>query len=278
MSNPLLKFYRIPGICTTVPSKGKHQPDGNTKMSLSQEVEVYPMRTADEMLLKSPDALISGNALEMMLQSCIPGVADVRALPYNDVDALLVAIRSVSYGEQLTIGDACPECNEEQTFDINLPFLLETMTFLKDEYVVELGEMKVHMRPLTLGEHAVMTRRMYNEARRMKEETSVEGLTDDERVEINSKALARMQAMNLDMVSLSIKKVLTPDGEVSDQDYIREFVADAPRSWVSKMEHCVKEITNAGIPKSKTVVCGNCEHEWETSLIFDPTSFFNISS
>ena len=277
MTNPLAKFYRIPGLNTTLPSKGLHQPKGNVTMTLTGEVEVHPMKASDELLLKSPDALISGKALESMIQSCVPGVSDVRALPYNDVDALLVAIRSVTYGEQMEIVDACPECEEEQTFEINLPFMLETMTFLEEEYEVKLADyMTVFLRPLTFAENALITKRMFEEAKKLQSDLASEDMSDDQKNAVNADAFNRMHSLNLDMLALSIEKVVTPDGTTTEYEHINDFVKNAPMSWFKAMEEKIREITLVGINKVKHVQCGACAHEWDTNVVFDPANFFKI--
>lgn len=279
MTNPLAKYYRIPGISVNIPSRGKYQPEGNVEFTISGEVEVSPMKASDELLLKSPDALISGKALESMLISCVPGVKDVRALPYNDVDALLVAIRAATYGNMLEISDTCPECEEDQTFDIDISNMIGRMAFLNESYTIEVMEgVVVHMRPLTFAENSVIGKRLFEETKRVQFETKAEGLTDDDRNDIASRAYNRMHELNLHIISQSIEKVVTPDDEVTDFDDIYDFVTNSPIKWFKELENLVKEITAVGVHKSAVVQCGNCQHDWETDIVFDPASFFKIGS
>ena len=62
--DPLAKYYRMPGVHVRLPSNGAFMPPGSVQFTVTGEVPIYPMRAADELLLKSPDALMSGYAIE----------------------------------------------------------------------------------------------------------------------------------------------------------------------------------------------------------------------
>lgn len=279
MTNPLAKYFRVPGVSVKIPSNGKYQPEGNIKFSMTGELDVYPMKASDELLLKSPDALISGQALENMISSCVPNVSDVRALPNNDVDTLFVAIRAATYGNELEINDVCPKCESEQTFIIDIGYMITSMTFLEEAYDLQLNDfMTVTLRPLTFAENSKVSRIMFEETKKMQVEINREDITPEQKDSLNAAAYAKMHALNIEVLAMSIDKVTTPEHVVTDFDDIHEFVANAPMGWFKQLEDKVKEITSVGISKSAVVQCGSCEHEWETEIVFDPASFFKISS
>ena len=77
-------------------------------MPQSGEVGVYPMTAKDEMLLKTPDALLNGEATVTVIQSCIPAIKNAWAMPSIDCDAALMTIRMATYGNKMTVPITVP--------------------------------------------------------------------------------------------------------------------------------------------------------------------------
>jgi hypothetical protein len=61
------------------------------------------MTTKDEITLKTPDALLNGQGVVNVIESCCPAIKDAWAMPSIDVDATLIAIRIASYGNQMDL-------------------------------------------------------------------------------------------------------------------------------------------------------------------------------
>ena len=85
----------------------------------SGEYPVYAMTAKDEILFKTPDALLNGQATVDVIQSCMPNVKDAWKAPSIDMDAMLVAIRMASYGELLPMKGMIPGTDIEKDFDLN---------------------------------------------------------------------------------------------------------------------------------------------------------------
>ena len=102
-NNPLKKYFRQPKIYLSLPSKGKYYPPGALEMTESGELPVYAMTAKDELLFKTPDALLNGEATVEVIRSCIPAIKNPWMMPSIDSDAVLIAIRLATYGEKLEI-------------------------------------------------------------------------------------------------------------------------------------------------------------------------------
>ena len=103
MTNPLRQYFRRPALYLTLPSRGKFYPEGALEMPENGELAVYPMTAIDEITSKTPDALFNGNAVPEIIKSCVPGIKDPWAVPSVDMDAILVAIRAATNGNDLEI-------------------------------------------------------------------------------------------------------------------------------------------------------------------------------
>ena len=98
-SNPLQKYFRQPKLYISLPSKGAFYPIGALEMPENKEVPVYAMTAKDELVFKTPDALLNGQATVEVIKSCIPAIKDPWNIPSIDLDTILVAIRMATYGE-----------------------------------------------------------------------------------------------------------------------------------------------------------------------------------
>ena len=99
--NPLRKYFRQPKVYITLPSKGKFYADGAIELPESGEFPVFAMTAKDELTMKTPDALLNGQATVDVIKSCIPAIKNPWSMPSIDLDAVLIAIRIATYGEMM---------------------------------------------------------------------------------------------------------------------------------------------------------------------------------
>merc|ERR1711991_178386 len=102
-------------------SKGIYYTQGNVVQDNQfTNIPVFGMNTMDEIMLKTPDALFSGQATVNIIKRCIPILTNPWALVGFDIDYVLMAIRIASYGEQMPITSNCPKCSTENETEIAL--------------------------------------------------------------------------------------------------------------------------------------------------------------
>lgn len=278
--NPLLKYYRTPGISVKLPSMGRFQDEGNVSFTATGDVPVLPMRAADEMLMKSPDALMSGLALEETIKSCCPSIKDPAQLPTPDVDVLLLAIRAATYGNNMTVDADCPKCETENEYEFDVATILETITPLEDEYVVRLSdELTVYLRPFTFRINTQASTLVFHETRKLQllDSQEIKPSVEQRQIIVNH-SYKSLNDMNIQMVAECVERVITPEGPVTDKKHIQDFVNNIEQGWVAKLEDVLKKINDSGVNKHHNVTCNKCKHEWETIVEFDPTTFFARSS
>ena len=58
--NPLMKHFRQPKLYIDLPSKGLFYPQGTLELTEDGKVAVYAMTAKDEIMIKTPDALLNG--------------------------------------------------------------------------------------------------------------------------------------------------------------------------------------------------------------------------
>jgi hypothetical protein len=270
--NPLARYFRAPGINVTLPTGGAFLPEGSISFDMDGKIQVLPMTAEVELLMKSPDALMSGFAIEQMIRSCVPGIQVPRQVSTPDLDVILLAVRAASFGSKMEIDIKCPSCGEETTFACDLPTVLDTVKEMPREIPVRLSaDVIVYLRPFTLENSTKISLTTYYEARALQQ---VEEASDEVRTAKMNESYHRMARLSSDVTADSILYVAVPEGVVQDRAAIVEFMRNIPSEWTKKIDAALKELGSYGIDRSLAVACPSCQHEFSTQLEFDPSSFF----
>jgi len=276
IANPLAKYFRVPGVHIQLPTRGAFMPPGSIEFTMNDDLPVYPMRAADELLLKSPDALMSGYAIEKLLESCVPSIKAPRLVSSPDLDVLLLAIRAATYGETIETATTCPACGAETVMHTALPHLITNMTTIEPENPVRLSdEIVAYMRPYNLTNATVLGVASFEEMRKIQ---AVETAESSIRLKQMNQSMEHIGQLTIRLLSDCIIKMVIPEGIVSDPEMIREFVDNISKQWSDRLQAKLDEINSGGINKNLDIKCPKCNHEWQSQIEFDPATFFAAAS
>ena len=167
MSSFLQKYKRQPKLFIDLPSQGKWYDDTIIQDGKIDSIPVFGMTAMDEILLKTPDALFSGEATAQVIQSCIPNILDPWRLVGYDIDFVLIAIRIATYGETLPVVVECPKCTEKSDADVNLQNLLGLFANYEIEQTFNMGELTFILHPITYRETTDFTIEAYTTERQL---------------------------------------------------------------------------------------------------------------
>jgi hypothetical protein len=276
--NPLSKYFRKPGVHTGLPTGGRFFADGEVEFSANNELPIYPMTAADEIIVKNPDMLLNGEALDHLFHSCVPGIKTPRKISIPDMDVLLLAIKLASYGDDLTIGSECPACKGKVEPVLSIRELLATVKALPENSDVRLGdELVVRVKPHDFNSKTILDMAAFEERQMFKHLLGNEDITDAERGKLFNQSFSKFATLNLDLVAKCVMSVTTPDGEFTDQDMIKELILNLDKNSVKLITDMVETLGESGMQKEITIHCPveECKHEWQSALVFDPTTFFD---
>lgn len=275
-TNPLLDYSRREIVFLNLPSAGE---DGKS-------IGVKPMTAKDELLFKTPDALLNGESITKVLISCCMGITDPYKMPINDVDALLLAVRLASYGEEMDVTLICSECETENLFEAPIRQCLDNMEFLDSVNNVTVSEtsggFKVSIRPYTFKQSVDESLKQFNESKALSYLIS-----DDEEMSLKDQknyndAITRIANFNISLLAESIIEMHDTDGNKIDvtKENIETWVEDLPLKDANLIIDEIKRINSIGIKKDIHAICQNseCGHEWDAELSFDPSYFFGKGS
>lgn len=281
--NPLAQYYRKPGTYIELPSGGRYYKFA-PKLSDTGELAVYPMTAKDELALKNPDALLNGEALKQVIASVCPDIQNVSEIPAPDIDAILVAMRMTSYGDdmELDVSHGC-EASEgrSQRVTVGLGSVLSTSRSIPETLgTVSLANgVVVSLRPYTLEAQSKLLRVQFNTMRSLQGAEANENSTIEQKADIANRGYDQLVALSQDILAASIISVTLPDGNsVTNYAHILDWVRNLDRASNERLDEEIKAFGKFGITRTLEVTCNHCSNKFTTDMLFDPTNFFNVGS
>jgi hypothetical protein len=278
-NNPLKQYFRTAELYTKLPSGTQYYTTDVVDFNEDGEVGVSPMTAKDEVLLKNPDALLNGQAISTVIASCVPGVKKPTHLLSVDVEALMVAIRHASFGDEIELDIECPKCKHKNHFALGIQQTLSSMTTLEDEYKIGTkGGLAIHIRPSTYQEVVKGYKAQfenYKIAKLLKDDS----LSEDARITAYSSAFTKLSEMNAELVCDSIVKVVIAQDnqEVTDREHIVEFIQEMDQHVFKDISKTLADINSKGVQKEFDAKCEKCEHNWKAEIDLNPVNFFTDS-
>lgn len=223
-ANPLASYMRQPKIYITLPSGGNFWTPGSLEMTETGEFPVYSMTARDELLFKTPDALLNGQSIVDVIQSCMPNVKNAWDCPTLDLDTILIAIRLATYGEKMPFKHNVPVINEEVEYELDLKILLNQQQ--ANHWVEQIAispEFIIYVKPLTY-KHLTQTSIKGFETSRIMSMVNDDSIPEEQKLEMFGTSFRNLTKVTIDLTADSIYKIVTPDSEVTDPKFISEFV------------------------------------------------------
>lgn len=275
-SNPLVKHFRQPSIYFRLPSKGQYWPTKSLELPPNGELGVMSMTTKDEITLKTPDALLNGQGVVNVIQSCCPSIKNAWDMPSIDVDATLIAIRIASYGNQMDFAAKCPHCDQSHDYAIDLGKTLASISTPDYSIPLAVNELKIHVHPQAYFSLNKTNMIAFEEQQILR---SLAGMEDDPQgaKEQFDQHIAKVIELNIELLASSTKAIETQDGTVvTDPTYISEFYNNADNKIIKKVQGYLLELSNQAAIKPVDVNCLNseCEKQFPVNITFDYASFF----
>ncbi len=279
-SNPLNKYFRQPAIYVSLPS-GTDYPPHVVTPTQTGELGVMPMAAKDEIRFKTPDALMNGQGVVDVIQSCVPEIKDAWQIKSYDLDTILVAIRIATYGETMDINFTVPGANENVSHSVNLPAILDELKAVKVDGHITLDDgLKITVRPLTYKD---MTTTSLQTFQQQKMYTAIQDsqLSDDEKAKRFNDAFKTLTDLNSSILLKNMQTITMPDGtEITDPTHIKEFVDNANTTLIKEIEQKLTALRGQGAVKplklkaTEDQIKKGAPASYEVPVTFDTANFF----
>jgi hypothetical protein len=275
--NPLASFYRQPKIYVKLPSKGEFYSPGSLDVSANGEYPVYAMTAKDELLFKTPDALLSGQSTVELIKSCIPAITNPWAMPNIDLDFALIAIRIATYGDKMEVGCNCPHCEAENSYDIDLTAWFSVFNNFTYEKDIPIDQLTVHVRPYTYRE-VTKTAIQTMEQQRIFQIINDDTLSDEVKLERFGISFIKLTELTVDIIADCITAIDAPEGTVTDKAMIKDFIANCAKDVFEKIQNHVVQMKDNIQFEAQNVTCGECSKTFSLPITMDQANFFAVKS
>jgi len=275
--NPLASYFRQPKLYIKLPSQGKYYPEGSLDVSEIGEYAVYAMTAKDELMLKTPDALMNGQATTEVIKSCIPAIKNPWQMPSIDIDAVLIAIRIATYGENMEFTSTCPKCRHFNELVFNLLGYLDHAHEFTYENEIDISPLKVFIKPYSYKE-ITRTNIKTLEQRKIMDIVNDNSLSEEEKLEQFGESFVKLTQLTVDVIAGCIERIETPEGIVDDSVLIKEFIENSDKSTFNAINERITDLKEKIALKSQHTKCQECEHEYDIDITMDQANFFAVGS
>jgi hypothetical protein len=230
------------------------------------------MTGMDEIIIKTPDALISGESTVKVVESCVPGIKDAWAMPITDTDLVFAAIRIATYGNTITIENKCPHCSAENEFNLDLNMIIEHYSHCSYENKLVLDQMVIKTQPLTYKQSTGYSLENFKIQQKLVQLAQVEDVeTQQTEYKIIFDTVAELQkTLYID----SIEAIEVGNQVVTERAYINEWLSNCDKSiFDSIKQHIETNQENWKLP-AYPVECTSCAEQIQLKIELDQSNFF----
>jgi len=276
-TNPLAKHFRQPQIYIKLPSEGRWYPPGTLEMPVTKELPVFAMTAKDELTLKTPDALLNGQSTVDVIESCVPNIKNAWAMPSVDLDSVLIAIRTATYGARMEFVSLCPHCSGKNENAVDLGFLSSKIVCPDFNETIKIDGLELYLRPQSYKEFNRASIENF-EQQRILEVVSNETIAEDEKVAKFNQLFKKLLDLTIEQVSHSIAAIkLEADGvTVDDRQQIDEFFRNCDRKVWDSVKSRLEQLSSQSAMRTVDLVCEKeeCAKPYTSPLVFEQSSFF----
>ena len=263
------KYYFLKDI--TVPFDEIYIPSRGIYYSNKQESFLVKYLTArKENILTSPTLVENGRATELILESCLlDWEGDIGNILVGDKNAILIYLRSTSFGDKVKFQYTCPECKKKSETDLYLSQLemkdIEIEPDKNGTYSYELPKMRLKLSNSGDSESVVVKFKPLT----INDEKEIKKISNDETIEIDG--------VRIDNSSeIKYRKQIVEINGIKNKDFIKKVIKNMSltdslylRDYMEKVEPGIKNTINS--------ICNNCGHICENKIPIN-SNFFGLDA
>jgi len=277
-SNPLARFFRQPAIYIRLPSDGRGWPAGSIEYPQNGEIPVLPMTAIDEITYRTPDALFNGEAVINVIQSCVPCIRDAWAVPSTDIDSILVGIRIASYGHSLDVASQCPACKTDHDYGLDLRIVIDRLDAADYSAPLVIDQLQFRFRALTYREININSQLQFEQQKTLQLVNDTDNIDEQSKIERINTMMKKLIEVTVRAMSQSVTEIHTPDGVVTNNEHIEEFLNNCDRTTFEQVRDRVISLRERSELKPLNIKCPSCAHEYQQAFTLDMARFFAPAS
>lgn len=274
VNNPLQQYFRQPKIYISMPSGGIYNKPNAIEGDVSH-VPIYGMTGMDEILLKTPDALLTGESTVQLIKSCCPTIKDPWDVSSLDTELLFSAIRIATYGNMLHVIHTCPHCNAENSYDVDLTRIVDHFNQCKYNNKLRVDKFTLTTRPLSYKELTDISVKTFALQQKLVQATQ---LQDEEEQKVILKSLFEdLSKVQIELYQNSVESVEVEGTVVNEAAHIKEWLSNCDKIVIDELKKHIEANKEAWRIPSFAVKCEDCGEESKTYVELDQSNFFVVA-
>lgn len=270
-ANPLQNYFRQPKIFIDLPSKGIYNKIGTIDGS-AERLPIYGMTGMDEIIAKTPDALLSGESSVKIIESCCPSIKDGWDISTLDSELIFAAIKIATYGNNMNVNHQCKACSEINEYTVDLSVVIDHLMSCKYDNKIVIKDLIIKTKPFTYKQFTEFNIKNFQLRQKLVQVEKLES-KDEQQASINELWMELAEIQKDSYVS-SIDSVQTPEITVSERGYILEWIENCDKEIIDAIKKQIEDTKKQWMVPPLSVKC-DCGQEALISIDLDYSNFFD---
>ncbi len=272
--NPLQQYFRQPKIYISLPSAGVYNRQDTFSGDVTR-MPIYGMTGMDEILMKTPDALLSGESTLKVIKSCCPTINNPEDISNLDVDLILTAIRIATYGNTLNAKHTCPKCSTENDYEIDLSVFIDHYSKVTFDNRIEYQDLTIIVKPITLKEANSFSLRNFELQQKLKQVLELK--ETEERKNYLIEIYNDLSNLQNDVYLAGIESVSIGSQAVTEKGYISEWLRNTDAVVSDHIKKQLQKNQEELAQPPVNVACDNCGEKSNILIDLNQANFFEVA-
>lgn len=270
-SNPLQQYFRQPKIYIKLPSQGIFNKPGTIQGDVTN-LPIYGMTGMDEIIIKTPDALMTGESTAKVIASCCPSVKDAWDLNVLDTEMIFTAIRIATFGNTMSVTHTCPGCQAENEYDIDLTKIVDHLSTCQYNNKITIDDLVIKIQPLTYKQGTEVNIKNFTLQQTLYKADELED--EAEKQKILNDLWKQIGEIQTEVYMASVESIDTPTVSVTERNFITDFLNNCDRSIFDAIKKQIDLNKDIWKFSGFAVKCDACSKESNLTIELDPSTFF----
>jgi hypothetical protein len=270
-TNPLQKYFRQPKIFIKLPSGGIYSKPGTIQGDVTH-MPVYGMTGMDEIMMRTPDALLTGESTANVIASCCPNIKEAWDVSVTDILMIITAIRISTYGNTMHVKSNCTECSAENDYEMDLNQVIEHYMNCRYENTIVLDQMIIKTQPLTYKRSTELNVKNFQLQQQMTQALSLED--SEEKQKQYQEIFKAISDLQLEILKASIESVEVDGQIVTERSFIADWLGNCDKSVIDSIKDLNQRNTDTWSVPEFRVECDSCNAENKVRVELDESNFF----
>ena len=272
--NPLQQFFRQPKIYIKLPSQGVYCQPGTMQGDVNN-MSVYSLTGMDEIILKTPDALLSGESSVRVIESCVPGIKNAWDMSILDSQVIFTAMRIATFGNEMTVTNTCGKCQEENEYDLDLTRIIEHFSNVQYDNKIVLKDLVIKLQPLNYRQSTDFNLRNFRLQQKIRQAETIEDQTEQQSM-INA-LFEELSVIQNELYKACVESVEANNKVVTERVFINEWMDNCDKEIFDNIKQHIEQGREKWKSPTYPVKCTSCQNETNLFVDLDQSNFFDAA-